>query len=87
MTDHSYKSVDELETVIPVFPLAGVILLPRTQLPLNVFEPRYLAMIDAVLSGARLLGIMQPDHPEAREIFNHLRASPCRCNPLVRPGG
>jgi len=45
---------------LPVFPLTGVILLPRVQLPLNIFEPRYLAMIDAVLSGARLLGVLQP---------------------------
>jgi len=56
-----YTAVQDLETEIPVFPLTGVILLPRTQLPLNIFEPRYLAMIDAVLAGSRLLGIVQPD--------------------------
>lgn len=56
-----YQSVADLSTAIPVFPLTGVVLLPRAQLPLNVFEPRYLAMIDAVLAGSRLLGIVQPD--------------------------
>jgi len=46
--------------VLPVFPLAGVILLERMPLPLNIYEPRYLAMIDWVLSSERLLGIIQP---------------------------
>lgn len=47
--------------VIPLFPLAGAILLPRGQLPLNVFEPRYLAMVDDALGGRRVIGIIQPD--------------------------
>jgi len=38
---------------MPVFPLTGAVLLPRGQLPLNIFEPRYLAMADVALSGAR----------------------------------
>lgn len=46
---------------IPLFPLRGAILLPRATLPLNVFEPRYLAMLDDVMSGSRLIGIVQPD--------------------------
>jgi hypothetical protein len=50
----------DLPPRIPVFPLRGAILLPRSTLPLNVFEPRYLAMIDDVMSGARVLGIIQP---------------------------
>jgi Lon protease-like protein len=45
---------------IPVFPLLGAITLPRTTLPLNVFEPRYLAMVDDVLRGDRIIGIIQP---------------------------
>jgi Lon protease-like protein len=44
-----------------VFPLRGAILLPRASLPLQVFEPRYLAMLDDVLASHRLLGIIQPD--------------------------
>ena len=43
-----------------MFPLTGVVLLPRGQLPLNVFEPRYLAMVDAALAGTRLIGMIQP---------------------------
>lgn len=51
----------ELPAEFPVFPLAGVLLLPSGRLPLNIFEPRYLAMIDDCLKERRLLGIMQPD--------------------------
>ncbi len=46
---------------LPVFPLRGAILLPRASLPLQVFEPRYLAMIEDVIASNRLLGIIQPD--------------------------
>jgi len=45
---------------LPLFPLAGALLLPGGQLPLNIFEPRYLAMIDAALAGDRLIGMIQP---------------------------
>ena len=58
----TYHGPDDLPDVIPVFPLAGALLLPRGQLPLNIFEPRYLAMIDdALRSGLRLIGMIQPD--------------------------
>ncbi|HEY3776918.1 MAG TPA: LON peptidase substrate-binding domain-containing protein [Rhizomicrobium sp.] len=56
----SYTSLDELPATLPVFPLTGSVLLPRGQLPLNIFEPRYLAMVDAVLSGSRFIGMIQP---------------------------
>src|SRR5262249_12235446 len=49
-----------LPPIIPIFPLAGVLLLPRGRLPLNVFEPRYLAMTDDAIAGDRLIGIIQP---------------------------
>jgi Lon protease-like protein len=45
---------------IPLFPLAGGLLLPGSQLPLNIFEPRYLKMVDDALGGARLIGMVQP---------------------------
>jgi hypothetical protein len=45
---------------IPVFPLAGAILFPRTQLPLHIFEPRYRAMVRDALAGDRLIGMVQP---------------------------
>ncbi len=57
----SYLSPADLPPVIPVFPLTGALLLPRAELPLNIFEPRYLAMVDAALGGARLIGMVQPD--------------------------
>ena len=62
----TYHGPGDLPDVIPIFPLAGALLLPRGQLPLNIFEPRYLAMIDDSLrSGFRLIGMIQPDpaHP------------------------
>jgi uncharacterized protein len=58
----SYSGPSDLPDVIPVFPLPGALLLPRGQMPLNIFEPRYLAMIDdALRSGLRLIGMIQPD--------------------------
>ena len=57
-----YRGPGELPEVIPVFPLPGALLLPRGQMPLNIFEPRYLAMIDdAFRDGRRLIGMIQPD--------------------------
>jgi Lon protease-like protein len=61
-----YDGPGDLAAVIPVFPLPGALLLPRGQMPLNIFEPRYVAMIDdALRSGHRLIGMIQPDtaHP------------------------
>lgn len=50
-----------LPDILPIFPLAGVLLLPRGSLPLNIFEPRYLAMTDdALKSDHRLIGMIQP---------------------------
>ena len=57
-----YRGPIEMPGVIAVFPLPGALLLPRGQMPLNIFEPRYLAMIDdALLAGHRLIGMIQPD--------------------------
>ncbi|MEM7750413.1 MAG: LON peptidase substrate-binding domain-containing protein [Pseudomonadota bacterium] len=55
-----YRNLSDLPVELPLFPLRGAILLPRTGLPLNVFEPRYLTMLDAVIESNRLLGIIQP---------------------------
>ena len=57
-----YRGPGELPEIIPVFPLPGALLLPRGQMPLNIFEPRYLAMIDDALRDShRLIGMIQPD--------------------------
>ncbi|WP_313101031.1 LON peptidase substrate-binding domain-containing protein [Brevundimonas sp.] len=55
-----YIKAIELPQVIPVFPLPGSILLSRGQLPLNVFEPRYLNMVDDAMAGDRVIGLIQP---------------------------
>ena len=58
--NRTYLSPTEIPPVIPVFPLTGALLLPRADLPLNIFEPRYLAMVDDALAGGRLIGMVQP---------------------------
>ncbi len=55
-----YNDASELPVVIPVFPLEAALMLPRGQLPLNIFEPRYMSMIDDALKGERLIGMIQP---------------------------
>jgi uncharacterized protein len=56
-----YRTVGDLPASVPIFPLRGVLLLPRATLPLNIFEPRYLKMFDDVISGHRLVGIIQTE--------------------------
>lgn len=51
----------EVPRSVPVFPLSGALLLPFSQRPLNVFEPRYIEMVDAALAGERMIGIIQPE--------------------------
>jgi Lon protease-like protein len=57
---------------IPLFPLLGSILLPKGQLPLNIFEPRYLRMVDDALAGARTIGMIQPreDGEESGRLYD-----------------
>jgi Lon protease-like protein len=65
-----YRGPIDLPEIIPVFPLPGALLLPRGQMPLNIFEPRYLAMVDdALRDGHRLIGMIQPDavHSDSEE--------------------
>jgi Lon protease-like protein len=63
------KNLSDPPKTIPVFPLPGVLLLPRARLPLNIFEPRYLAMIDdALKTDHRLIGMVQPrETPEGKD--------------------
>tara|TARA_B110000971_G_scaffold14332_1_gene13280 strand:- start:1162 stop:1824 length:663 start_codon:yes stop_codon:yes gene_type:complete len=57
-----YNSITELPNKLAIFPLTGAVLFPQTQLPLNIFEPRYLNMIDEVLSSPdRIMGMIQPN--------------------------
>jgi Lon protease-like protein len=56
-----YAGPQDLPDAIPVFPLPGALLLPRGQMPLNIFEPRYVAMVDEALRTNRVIGMIQPD--------------------------
>ncbi|MBV1886270.1 MAG: LON peptidase substrate-binding domain-containing protein [Parvibaculaceae bacterium] len=60
-----YTTTQDLPATLPLFPLSGLLLLPRAQVPLNIFETRYLDMFDASLKGNRLIGMIQPDGIEA----------------------
>jgi uncharacterized protein len=68
----SYTGPEGMPESLPVFPLSGALLLPRGQMPLNIFEPRYMAMIDHALSNHRLIGMLQlnPDSPHSAELYS-----------------
>ncbi len=67
--NRAYNSPSDIDDVVPIFPVSGALLLPGGQLPLNIFEPRYLAMVDDAIRADRLIGMIQPklDAPEAQE--------------------
>lgn len=73
-----YRGAADCPETVPLFPLPGALLLPRGQMPLNIFEPRYMAMIDDALRSHRIIGMIQPDS----EGDNALRLTP----PLYRVG-
>ena len=56
---------DELPGSLPIFPLSGAVLMPHAELPLNIFEPRYINMVDDALGGHRMIGMIQPRYIEA----------------------
>lgn len=59
----------DLPTIIPIFPLPGVLLLPRARLPLHIFEPRYIAMIeDCMKTQSRLIGMIQSQGPDGARL-------------------
>ena len=71
-----YRTTRDLPLVLPVFPLEGALLLPHGQLPLNIFEPRYLNMFDDVMSGERIIGMIQTRPGGSAE---HPRLAPIGC--------
>ncbi len=77
MSEHGGAALPE---ILPIFPLTGVLLLPRGRLPLNIFEPRYLAMTKDALSGERLIGMVQPSDPPQGDATGGM-------NPPVYPTG
>src|SRR5712671_40752 len=78
-----------LPDILPIFPLTGVLLLPRGRLPLNIFEPRYLAMTRDALGGERLIGMVQPSDPQDdnRGAAPGIAPGIDRMNPAVYPIG
>jgi Lon protease-like protein len=56
-----HPGLEDLPAEFPVFPLPGALLLPRGKLPLNIFEKRYLAMVEDSLAAGRMFGMIQPD--------------------------
>ena len=68
---------NNLPQTLPIFPLGGVLLLPNGRLPLNIFEPRYLAMTDDALATDRLIGIIQPETSQAQGNQNSVFKTGC----------
>lgn len=74
----SMFSSADLPQTIPVFPLPGALLLPRARLPLHIFEPRYLAMLDdALKTDHRLIGMIQPREDRTDDGTKRLHAIGC----------
>ncbi|MGH6815194.1 MAG: LON peptidase substrate-binding domain-containing protein [Hyphomicrobiaceae bacterium] len=73
-----YRRPADVPKRIPVFPLRGAILLPRASLPLNVFEPRYLAMVDDAIAGERVVGIVQLQRSDSTEESPEGKTAPLR---------
>ncbi|MEO8557984.1 MAG: LON peptidase substrate-binding domain-containing protein [Rhodospirillales bacterium] len=60
MSDPFATRYEALPQILPIFPLTGAVLLPGGRLPLNIFEPRYLAMVSDALGSGRMIGMIQP---------------------------
>ncbi|HYS46627.1 MAG TPA: LON peptidase substrate-binding domain-containing protein [Rhizomicrobium sp.] len=72
-----YHSYSDLPKSLPLFPLTGAVLLPRGHLPLNIFEPRYLEMVEYALQGDRLIGMIQPTENEETVLSPRLSQVGC----------
>jgi Lon protease-like protein len=58
--NHPFRHWQELPETLPLFPIERALLLPRGELPVNVFEARYLAMVDMAMASNRIIGMIQP---------------------------
>lgn len=69
-----FPSFDTMPRTIPIFPLSGALLMPQGQLPLNIFEPRYVSMVQDAMAGERVIGMIQPrqdnDPSEKPELYS-----------------
>jgi len=79
-----YETVLDVPSVVPVFPLSGALLLPRAHLPLNIFEPRYVKMIDDAMSGNRVVGMVQPRFDEGSDDEDEEAPALCKVGALGR---
>ena len=59
---------DDLPKIIPVFPLSNFIIFPHTAVPLNIFEPRYIEMINDTMKNNKMIGVVQPKRKEDNSI-------------------
>ena len=66
---NKYKKISDIPNKISLFPLNGALLLPRSQLPLNIFEPRYLEMVDNSISSDRLIGMIQSQESNDSKLY------------------
>lgn len=72
-----YDTIAQLPSSLPLFPLPGALLFAREVLPLNIFEPRYLAMVDEILAHDRMVGIIQPLESDAEADAPQLQSVGC----------
>jgi Lon protease-like protein len=74
MVASPFKKAQDLPLVIPLFPLDGALLLPHAQLPLQIFEPRYITMVDEAMAGERIIGMVQtrPSNDPERPPLQHI---------------
>ena len=70
---------ESLPATLPIFPLTGVLILPRGRLPLNIFEPRYLNMVTDAMGGNRMLGMVQPFAAQAEDSGGEPTVYPTGC--------
>jgi Lon protease-like protein len=68
---------EELPKIIPIFPLNNFIIFPKTTVPLNIFEPRYIDMIDDSMKSNKLIGIIQPKNSDNQEKVPNLHDIGC----------
>lgn len=75
----SYVKKADFPAIVPVFPLSSALLLPGGQMPLNIFEPRYLAMVDEAMAGSRVIGMVQPSFASKERMRDDTDLSPDLC--------
>jgi len=73
------RTLGSLPPVLPIFPLTGVLLLPRGHLPLHIFEPRYRAMTEAALRTERMIGMVQPRAATSDSVADDADVYPTGC--------